>query len=40
MMVWGKADWNLGLTGREVLERLYDFNAVPGIRKVVRKFLM
>ena len=107
MMVWGKADWNLGLTGREALERnfttqsillrrdklhkqgslrvvpgetgfckqgsflvvsrererergclcvvsglllrdcvcvyitgLYDFNAVPGMRKVVRKFLV
>ena len=23
MMVWGKADWALGLTGREVMERLY-----------------
>ena len=40
MMVWSKADWDLGLTGREVLERLYDFNAVPGMRKVVRKFLL
>ena len=40
MMVWGKADWDRGLGGRPVMERLYDFNALPGTRKLVRQFLL
>lgn len=30
MMTWGEADWELGLSGRPALERLYDFNALKG----------
>ena len=40
MMTWSESDWELGLTGRPALERLYDFNALLGARKVVRKFLL
>ena len=39
MMVWGKADWDLGLTGREVLVRLYDFNRKPGARRKTAEYL-
>merc|ERR1719253_1585512 len=35
MMVWGDEKWELGLTGRPCLARLYDFNRKPGAREVV-----
>ena len=35
-----KAKWDIGLEGRPVLERLYDFNALPGARRSVRAFLL
>jgi hypothetical protein len=39
MMVWGDEKWNLGLKGREVLVRLYDFNRKIGARQVVDRAL-
>lgn len=35
----GEADWDLGLTGREVLVRLYDFNRKPRAREETAEYL-
>lgn len=39
MLVYDQDCWDLALTGRRVLGRLYDFNRKPGARRVTADFL-